>query len=367
MSLKVKGDNILKWYGYTRALMPFFVRRPLGYFFYITGRCNLSCDYCWQREVPGRTSENTKTSQNELTGEEWIEIVNSIPRISFIGLTGGEPLLHPDFKKIIRHLGGRFRFTINTNGILLDDDMIKNLIESKASNLSISLDGFSDVHDVSRKHTGLFDHIVERIERLHALKKMMHSKKPSLTIKTVLLDPLLDRLSEFYGFCDEVLKADCLNISIMKTENHAQFDFRTYESMRDISAAGEPACYHYKEAGNITAALANLLNLSEKKCKVLFYPKMYNASQIDLLFKSHGKGIFAPCYIPWGLVVILANGNIIPCLSLKIANIRDLDYDVKRIGALKKYQDFLKWRDTRNRTLKPVPECNMCCFSEVRA
>jgi len=339
----------------------------MGYFFYITGRCNLNCDYCWQREKEERISESTRTSRNELTGKEWINVIKSIPKLSFVGLTGGEPLLHSDFKEIIRFLSGRLSYTINTNGILLDDEMLENIIKYKVSNLSISLDGFADVHDVSRKRPGLFDLLVERIHRLNVLKGEKRFKKPSLTIKTVLLDPLVGQLDEFYRFCDEVLKADCLNISVMKTLQHAQFDFRTYDSLNEIKMVGEPACFNYKEVDRIPEALINLLKISEKRrCKVLFYPRMFDKSALDLLFRSHGRGIFGPCYIPWSTVMILANGNIIPCLSLNIANIRDMNYDVRRISGLEKYQKFLKWRNTANRTKASPPECNMCCFSAVR-
>lgn len=366
MISKITADNILNWYGYARVLMPFIIRRPLGYFFYITGRCNLECDYCWQREMSDRSSENTKTNRNELTGKEWVEIIKSAPKFSFIGLTGGEPLLHKNFQEIIQYLGGRFPYTVNTNGSLLNDKIIDDLIRYKATNISISLDGFSDVHDISRKKVGLFDYIVEMIKLLNDKKKLMHSRRPLLTIKTVLLDQLTDRLNEFYYFCDDVLKADCINISLMKTVNHAQFDFRTYENLNDIKNLGVPKCYSYKNKDEISKALDNLLKLSKSRnCKVLLYPKMYSESAIDKFFQSFGTEIFKPCYIPWSFITILANGSIIPCLSLKIANIRNLSYNVKLINKLEKYQNFLSWRYAMNRNKESPPECNMCCFTEV--
>ena len=367
MAIKVNADKILDWYGYIRQLIPSLVKRPLGYFFYITGRCNLSCDYCWQREMPDRESKNARTRDSELSGEEWIKILNTVPKFSFIGLTGGEPLLHPAFKTIIQFLGGRFPYTVNTNGILLSDETIEDLIKYQASNLSISIDGFSDIHDVSRKKSGLFDHIVEKIERFNRFKKKMGSKKPSLTIKTVLLDPLFDRLSEFYLFCEDKLKADCLNISFMKTADHAQYDFRVYDNVRDIRNVGVPACYDYSQKGKIPVVMAKLLKYSKNRhCKILLYPRMYNRFSIEYLFQNQGKRIFKPCYIPWTFVVILADGTIIPCLSVNMGNIRQLGYDVRKINRLEKYKNFLKWRSLMNHNKKSPSECNMCCFSTVK-
>lgn len=367
MPAKINADKIMDWYGYVRQLTPSLIRRPLGYFLYITGRCNLSCDFCWQREMPDRESKNTKTHESELTGKEWIQVIKSIPRFSFVGLTGGEPLLHPGFMDMVRFLGGRFSYTINTNGLLLNNETIEKLIKYKATNLSISIDGFANVHDIARKSTGLFNHIVAMIEQLNVIKKKRGTIKPSLTIKTVLLDQFLDQLNEFYRFCDETLKADCLNISIMKTTRHAQYDFRVYEDLKDIKDIGEPACYHYNQEEKIPQALASLLEYSKRRhCRVLLYPRTYKQSSIEYLFQHQGRGVFGSCYIPWTLVVILADGTVIPCLSLNMANIRRLDYDVRRINRLRKYQNFLKWRSAMNRAKKSPPECNMCCFSAVK-
>ncbi|MFQ5786984.1 MAG: radical SAM protein [Thermodesulfobacteriota bacterium] len=357
----------MDWYGCARSYAPLLIKRPLGYYFYITGRCNLSCDYCWQREEAGRKSESTKTRKHELSTEEWVKIVKSVPKFSFIGLTGGEPLLHPGFNQIVQNISLLNPFTVNTNGILLTDEIIENLIDCKVSNVSISIDGFSDVHDVSRKKVGLFNTIVERIKRLNELKEKKRVKRSSLTIKTVLLDPLVEKLDEFYRFCDEKLKADCLNISIMKTTQHVQFDFRVYEELSDVVSVGEPSCDKYDQIETIPEVLSKLLEDSQKRrCKVQLYPRMYNSSSIDYLFQKKGKNIFEPCYLPWNMNVILADGSIIPCLSIKIGNIRHQDYDVKQISRLKKYQEFLGWRLTMNRAKNSPSVCNMCCFSIVQ-
>lgn len=347
--------------------MPAMIRRPLGYYFYITGLCNLNCDYCWQREMPDRESENTKSRRNELSKDEWLKIINTVPRLAFVGLTGGEPMIHPGFQDIIQLLSGRNPYTINTNGFYLNDKILRDLIEYKASNLSISIDGFSDVHDYSRGKPGLFNHIVEQIKKLNELKEKTGAKKPSITIKTVLLDPIVDRLEEFYHFCDQTLKADCLNISIMKTTEHAQYDFRVYDNLKGVAAAGEPICHSYEKKQQIPDVLIDLLNLSKKhNCQVLYYPRVTGDAAIRHLFESEGKDGFTSCYVPWTLIVILSEGSVIPCLSVKLSNIRDLDYDVKRIDELKKYNDFLKWRSSMNHAEKSPAVCNMCCFSKVK-
>lgn len=316
--------------------------------------------------MPNRTSINTKTGKNELTSDEWLKVLKSIPKPAFVGFTGGEPLLHPGFRDIIRHVSGRLPFTVNTNGLLLDDDMLGELIECGVSNISISIDGFADLHDKSRKKLGLFDHIVKRIMKLNEIKGRKGIKKPTLTVKTVLLDGLSERLAEFYRFCNDVLKADCINISFMKTAEHAQFDFRTYESLSDLREVGVPQCYDYGDKDTIPAALGELLDMSLKnRCKVLLYPKMSSKASISKLMDAGGKNVFAPCYLPWSLVVVLSDGEIIPCLSVRSVNVRALEFDMKKLSGVERHRGFLMWRDKMNRERKSPQECNMCCFSEV--
>lgn len=367
MSLKVKADNFLQLYGRARSLLPFVLTQPLGYFFYITKRCNLNCEYCWQRQTTTQQNKTGSSTEKELTAGEWSRVIRSISPLSFIGLSGGEPLLHPGFTEILQSLGGRFRYTVNTNAELLNDIVIEELIRTRASNISVSLDGFVAVHDVSRCRPGLFDRVTEGIRRLNNYKKKYRVNYPEITIKIVLSDEVIDSLPEFYRFCNEELQAGCLNISFMKTSPHAQFDFNVRETLAEAVNNAGPQCYSYREKVRIPIVIEELLRLARgKRCKVLLYPKMNGISQMRSLLQSSGQGAYNSCYIPWGLVVILPSGDIIPCLSMKIANIRELNYDVRKISAVPAYRQFLKWRDVTNRSGKMTPACNMCCFARVK-
>lgn len=366
MSLKLQ-NNILNLYGNLRQRFPYLINRPLGYFFYITGRCNLNCDFCWQRETKNFPSANTMSSKNELSGEEWIKVIDSIPKPSFIGLSGGEPLLHPDLNKITQYISGKYPYTVNTNGALLDEKRIRMLIANKVSNISVSLDGFSEIHDKMRKRPGLFNKVIENIKLINKIKRKMNVKKPTLTIKNVLSDEMIEHMEEFYKFCDDELNANSLNIALIRTRNNAQLDFRTYDSLADIRKLGIPRCHNYRFKNKIPDVLDKINTISKKrKCKVVFYPRMSKKSSIMKLIKNNGIIDYGPCYIPYAIIVILANGAIIPCLSIRIENIRNLNYDVKKICRIKKYQNFLKWRKNMNISQKSPSECNMCCFSNVK-
>ena len=64
---------------------------PLRYFFELTHLCNLNCPYCYVGE--NRIKE-------ELSTQQWLDIIEQIPFYSFVTLVGGEPLIRKDFCEI---------------------------------------------------------------------------------------------------------------------------------------------------------------------------------------------------------------------------------------------------------------------------
>ena len=86
----------------------------------LTPLCNMNCEMCYVR-----LDHREMQRQGRLrTGKEWLEVGNQMQQSGtlFVLLTGGEPLLHPDFQEIylgLRNLG--MILTINTNGTLLDE------------------------------------------------------------------------------------------------------------------------------------------------------------------------------------------------------------------------------------------------------
>ena len=77
--------------------------------------CNMNCDMCYVR-----LSRTEMESQGRLhTLNEWLGIAEEMRKAGtlFLLLTGGEPLLYPDFKQLYLKLKeAGFVITINTNG-----------------------------------------------------------------------------------------------------------------------------------------------------------------------------------------------------------------------------------------------------------
>ena len=129
----------LAWGTLVRRLFGTAVRRrtPIAGSLALTYRCNLSCAHCYLRGSRGGV---------ELSTEKWLEIVRQVRRAGcfWLLLTGGEPLLRPDFARI--YLEARRRgmlVSVFTNGLLVDDAVVDLWREHPPHEVEISLYGYS--------------------------------------------------------------------------------------------------------------------------------------------------------------------------------------------------------------------------------
>ena len=143
---------------------------------HIAHDCNLRCEYCFAST--GDFGKGRKLMSFE-TGKKAIDFLleKSGDRENLeLDFFGGEPLLNFEVVKQIveyarskeKDYGKRFRFTITTNGVLLDDDKI-DFINKEMSNVVLSIDGRKEVNDKVRKRvdgTGCYDSILPKFKRL---------------------------------------------------------------------------------------------------------------------------------------------------------------------------------------------------------
>ncbi len=115
---------------------------PLSGTFELTARCNLDCRMCYIHK-----RENDKAAlARELTAGEWLQLAEACQRSGtlLLLLTGGEPLLRPDFREIYtgcRRLG--LMVSINSNATLMDSSMVDFLASDPPSRVNITLYGAS--------------------------------------------------------------------------------------------------------------------------------------------------------------------------------------------------------------------------------
>ncbi len=126
-------------------------------FFHITTRCNLSCLHCY---VDCQAGIDLPTPLILRILDEMVD--NGCLQAT---LSGGEPLLHPEIRKILTVAAPRVKLQVLTNGTLIDRDWAAFLAET-VSSVQVSIDGStSTIHDAIRGE-GSFERVKRAVECL---------------------------------------------------------------------------------------------------------------------------------------------------------------------------------------------------------
>jgi len=154
-----------------------FSQKPLvkSVCLHIAHDCNLRCGYCFAGTGDFGHDRGFMSKEVAERAVEFI-IENSGPRIhSEIDFFGGEPLMNMD---TVRHAvtyvrrreaetGKKFKLTLTTNGVLLNDEITQYLNDNNIS-LVLSLDGRREVHDNIRPFangTGSYDMVLKNVTK----------------------------------------------------------------------------------------------------------------------------------------------------------------------------------------------------------
>lgn len=116
---------------------------PLSGTFELTPCCNMACKMCYVRM--------TKQQQEQVaplrTAGEWLALAEEAKKqgLVYLLLTGGEPFLRPDFREILSGLNKMGLFvSINSNGTLIDEEVISWLKQTPPTRVNVTLYGASD-------------------------------------------------------------------------------------------------------------------------------------------------------------------------------------------------------------------------------
>ncbi len=142
---------------------------------HVAHTCNLNCAYCFASQ--GKYHGDRAVMSYEV-GKRALDFLveNSGTRKNLeVDFFGGEPLMNFDVvKKLVQYArsiekekGKNFRFTLTTNGVLVDDDVI-DFANKEMSNVVLSLDGRKEVHDryrIDYNGKGSWETIVPKFQK----------------------------------------------------------------------------------------------------------------------------------------------------------------------------------------------------------
>jgi heme d1 biosynthesis radical SAM protein NirJ len=155
-------------------------------------RCNLTCKHCY-------TTSADIDFAGELSTLEAHRVLNDLKefRVPALILSGGEPLMRPDIFELSRRARELGIYTgLSTNGTLITEDNIEEIVDVGYDYVGISIDGLEATHDVFRQRQGAFRESMRGV----ALCKARGIK---VGLRTTLTQHNFDELPQILAMLDE--------------------------------------------------------------------------------------------------------------------------------------------------------------------
>jgi radical SAM/SPASM domain protein of ACGX system len=320
---------------------------PYPYFaiqWHITDVCDQRCKHCYIFSEGHPDLISTPWKDMERTLSQILEFCIKIRRTPYIYLTGGDPILHPDFWKLLELFHkNNVRFCIMGNPFHLTDEVCGRMKELGCVKYQLSLDGLEKTHDSFRK-PGSFQTTLEKIPVIKNAGMwcavMTTVSKTNMDEIPALID-LVDKLGvDVYAvgrYCPtSVEKAYDEHIHIPPAEYRAFLEkcWSRYEAHKDSKTTFQLKDHLWT------------LFLYEKGLYKLPAPLPKNTP----VNKNEGGRVEMTdgCNCGRNHITILPNGDIYACrrMESKVGNIRTDDlYDVwtgDNMNGFRQYEKFTK-------------------------
>lgn len=172
-------------------------RIPLAGDVELTARCNLRCGHCYIN----RPADDRNAQRRELTGEQWCRIIDQIvdEGCLWLLLTGGEPLIRPDFKAVYRHAKKKgLIITLFTNGTCIDQRVADFLADWRPCAIEITLYGRTEkTYEAVTKVAGSYNRCMEGVE-------LLLERGLPLALKSTILSHNKHELWEMKSFAESL-------------------------------------------------------------------------------------------------------------------------------------------------------------------
>lgn len=297
---------------------------------HITDHCDQRCEHCYifseDKNIP--LMEMSWDDMNRVM-DNCAKMCKRLNRIPYFYITGGDPILHKDFWRLLELLNSRnIAFSIMGNPFHLNDNVCKRLKDCGCERYQLSIDGLCETHDRIRK-VGSF---ATTLEKIACIRKA--------GIRSVIMTTVSDtNKSEIPGIIDLVVA------------HHADvFAFARYCPTRfDKSTHMEPAEYRellhicwqkyeqYKDSGTT-------FNLKDHLWTLYLYEK----GIFTIPDKLDDQMIYDGCNCGISHLTILPNGDVYACRRMDsvVGNVfTDRLVDVflgEKMDSYREYEKFEK-------------------------
>jgi len=283
---------------------------PYKVTFAVTYNCNSKCKTCniWKKKPKG-----------ELTIEEIKKIFSKISP-SWLNITGGEPFLRNDIYKIakIAKEYGVSMLNLTTNGLVpraFEESKKISKLKFFRFVVTVSMDGPEEIHDKIRGIKGNWKRAIKLYKNLKKIKASGFQTYLGYTISKYNL-----------GMIEKTIKDSGFDIR--------DFHFNIFHSS-----------FYYDINGKSDGRFLNDIKYvikNKKSIGMLSYIERIYIKHVEKYLKT-GKSPF-PCKALTSSCFIDPQGNVYPCThwEMKLGNLRESDYDLKKIWNSKKAKEARK-------------------------
>jgi radical SAM protein with 4Fe4S-binding SPASM domain len=298
--------------------------------FYVTNRCNFRCNFCFYGKEIAKGQKS-----NELTIEEIEKIAKTTGPLLQLSLTGGEPFLRKNLSDIIDvfiRYTDPWYITIPTNASMPDrmSEVLEKILPKYpkiAFRVTFSIEGIGAEHDDIRSMPGSFDNIVESHRVLTEIRERFSNLV--LDANSVFTARSENTLKETLGYLDKNFEFDNLSITYARgdisDESLKQTSRETYEDINQF--------------------LESIKRGKESRFLYPVWRGVRDISRRNLIRTVFDDEFVAPCVAGRKIIVIGETGDVLPCeiLGRSMGNLRDYDYDLKRLLTSVENNELRKW------------------------
>jgi radical SAM protein with 4Fe4S-binding SPASM domain len=306
--------------------------RPIHLTFFLTRRCNAQCPFCFY------ISPTSSPDCDELRLEEIERFSSSLGNLLWLAFSGGEIFLRDDIVEITRIFYKNNKPAIilfPTNGLLTET--IRERIEAvlktcKKSTVvvKLSLEGLEPVHDSIRGRESF-----RKTMKTYAALGELLEQYPNfeLGINTVFLSENQDSMGDLIEHVRNMDKVKTHTVSLIRGNVPD-------ERLKNIDPGKYLGAIKMLESG-----------IKERRSPVYRFKGAKLKAAQDIMQRRiihqtmvHNKQ-YIPCYAGKLNLVLTETGDLYPCesFSMKMGNIRESEYDAKKILKTKRARDVMKW------------------------
>lgn len=242
------GDSFIKYreeFNKTQNYLEtdFIPDRPLMVCYELRNRCNLNCIMCYNDH-----HKEPHASLSLEVVEKTLKEAKDLKVPSLLISMAAEIMTYKDIKEVLRASkeSGAMDIFIGTNGLLLNDDIIKYIVDQKFTRITISVDAATNETYKKIRNVNQLDRLESNINKIIDYKKKVGSQFPFVRVTFVLQNENKHEVNQFVEKWKD--RADYIDFQRLVFNTHIKSDVEV-----DTTKIKDPFCAYPFYALNVWA------------------------------------------------------------------------------------------------------------------